>query len=281
MSEVSVPLSLLRCSSESAPSKPVWEKYLTLARRRHSITLQNYDRLEATNYEGEKLGTIVITSHINGKVDERNIHRGYFRILDSLAADVVHGDANPLMRVVFRQAYAEQLIDMFVDEMPAPGLLSHRWRSAVLNPMLQRQLHGFGDDDPDGLRVHFESLSPVDQRLFYLKNDPLGESNRDLLRRSIMHVTTARWHLGLADVPDMSPEWFRKCEDATSKLIQIHQKHGYREEWLEYQDVVCRAENLLQHYSSECWVRYGRPFNQSEFQLLTGEDCSSVLVRQE
>jgi len=180
----------------------------------------------------------------NPSFSEHQIHRGYFRILDSLAVDIEHGNVNTLMGVVFRQAYAEQIIDKFVGELPGPSRFPSRWRSAVLNPILQRQLHGFGDNDPSRLKTHFNTLPQPAQTSFYLEYDPLHPSMLPRLQKGIMHVTVARWHLGLIDRTYLSEDWYRSCEEATGELIFIYQKHGHSDQWRKQQAKVLLKEGL-------------------------------------
>ena len=194
--------------------------------------------------EGEESKT---TTHL--------IHRGYFRILDSLEADITHGNVNKLMRVVFRQAYAEQIIDKFVEQLPIPStnpILLPRWRSSVLNPILQRQLNGFGDDDPSRIERHFRGLSDEEKELFYLMADPLAIGNIEArLRQGIMHVTTARWHLGLSHEDNYSKERFKECEKDTCELIRISRAHGFGAEWEKRRAEVLEKEHTSSHYVCE------------------------------
>ena len=195
------------------------------------------------------------------------IHYGYLRLLDSLEADIKHAEVNTLMSVVFQQAYAEQIIDKFVDQLPEPGALAalqSRWRSSVLNPILQRQLSGFSGDNPRRIEKHFSTLSLQEQELFYLQNDPLDCSPPALgrLMLGVMQVTNARWHLGLVNGIDYSKVRFQKCEEATNRLIAAMDNNQVGV-WEKLQVEIVKTENLRCYhgliYNEEVWFIY-RPF---------------------
>ena len=129
------------------------------------------------------------------------IHTGYARILAGLQADISHGRINTSGMTLFRQTYAEKIFDEVATELKTAygdgtAELGYRWRSEVLNPLLQRQLQGYPDHEAPMLAKHFEGFTgsalstAIDN--FYFAKDPLAPENQRALRRGVLYVTEYR-----------------------------------------------------------------------------------------
>jgi hypothetical protein len=91
---------------------------------------------------------------------------------------------------MFRATYLIKVPDCFADELQRfagkPTMSPVRFRSQVLNPILQRQRQGVYDHEPGMVKVDAgETLSAA--AAYYLKVDPLEPRRIDDLRRAILY----------------------------------------------------------------------------------------------
>lgn len=192
------------------------------------------------------------------------IHRGYARVLAGLKADIVQGGSNSSGNALFRRTYAEQILDQLAVEVknfmgPRRLRLGPSWRSGVLNPLLQRQLHGYPDHEAPMLAKLFQGkrgqslTTAVDT--FYLSKDPLAADMQPELRRGILYVTEYRWFLGTTKSMRSDPEHFQECQDDTKLLYEqlacSSQSSESESELLQEFEVPLIAGELLEGFYRE------------------------------
>jgi hypothetical protein len=150
--------------------------------------------------------------------------------------------------------YAQKIIDALVDELtergPTQGDL--RWRSRVLNPILQRQLHGYMDHEPQMLATEFGDLEGEALKkavnTFYLSRDPLHPSEQFSFREGVLYVTQARW--GLAVSSDVTKLWdsshYKLCMKNTCSLLR-HLGEGGKD-ITDVEAAVIMEEGIVDHF---------------------------------
>jgi len=99
-------------------------------------------------------------------------------------------------------AYAEETLDAFGKELFGAKIVDPAaFRSKVLNPVLQRQLHGVPSHYTPAVRGAVAGGDrPVtirDATVFYLKNDPISPTMIPSYRRNCVYIPEVRWHLGV------------------------------------------------------------------------------------
>lgn len=152
--------------------------------------------------------------------------------------------------------YAQQVIDTFADELFSRRHVEGglKWRSRVLNPILQRQLQGMGHESL--LSAHFIGLEgkelneAIDE--FYLHRDPLQPSQQNTLRWGVIYATDARWSLTVSTNPQMIGDecHYNQCRIHTRSLIKTLVYKGADSEELENLEVaVVVSENIDHHFS--------------------------------
>lgn len=129
----------------------------------------------------------------------RRLPRPYIRLICQFQAEDEHGDYDNTHEAKRRQSYARRVLDHFgveLEEYNGPG---NHFRSKVLTPILQR--HVCGVSDSSGLGVYCAiprsnlDISITDATAFYLSNDPVDPRNAPTLRRNLIYIREARWHL--------------------------------------------------------------------------------------
>ena len=148
-------------------------------------------------------------------------------------------------------------MDHFSSEIIASGVKdSVAWRSHVLNPILQRQLHGYSDYDGHMLSKHFEGKrgEDLDHLVyeFYLKVDPLDPQQQPLLRRSILYITEARWFLGRSGSgSDDCVERYSACFKRTLELFLLLKDQKPEPIKLQHFELDIIVEEKLESYFLE------------------------------
>ena len=129
----------------------------------------------------------------------RMLPRPYIRLICQFQAEDEHGDYDNTYEAQRRQSYARRVLDqlgMELERFNGPG---NHFRSKVLTPILQR--HVCGVSDSSGLGVYYAIPRPDDDisithaTAFYLRNDPVDPRNAPTLRRNLIYIREARWHL--------------------------------------------------------------------------------------
>lgn len=131
--------------------------------------------------------------------------------------------------MLLRAAYAQKLIDALAAELITRGPKGEnlRWRSRVLNPLLQRQLHGYIDHESMMLSSHFRGnhAKHISEAVgeFYLARDPLCPAEQISLRWGVIYVTNARWSLAVSENPELLTDLdhYERSRENTSKLLEM------------------------------------------------------------
>ena len=236
--------------------------YLTLPRRRYTVVAPYTPQ---HSFPEEIIEPYAITIHdiTTTTTTTHDIHPGYARLLSSLIADIGHGGRNRHWGVRCGMKYAERILDHFSAELiqsqVTNGLI---WRSSVLNPILQRQFHGYSDGDGHMFPRHFpcagkaelDYLMKLDYRVdeFYLKADPLAPQEQPVLRRNILYITEARWFLG-KDKAKEGNAFYAACGERTNTLWrQLCKQQPESSELQGFEVDIIVEERLEQHFRGDC-----------------------------
>jgi hypothetical protein len=140
------------------------------------------------------------------KVTWYKIHRGYYRVLKGFLKeiDLAYSEGANDQACLFRGVYLLKILDHFTNELRERNTEDESsWRSRVLNPLLQRQLHGICDQDSGKIRrqVGSDAAAAAAAAAFYLTLDPLDPDMIPRLLYGILHVSPVRWSLGYIHRP--------------------------------------------------------------------------------
>lgn len=131
-----------------------------------------------------------------GDAEEYEIHCGYRPFLLGLIREIEFMTEDKLSthNCLFRAVYLIMVLDQFAEElndayMPVP----ERWRSRVLNPLLQRQLRGVSDHEPEAVKNEVGDTLEASAQ-FYLTLDPLDPTLSGRLRKNILYI----WHVRMS-----------------------------------------------------------------------------------
>ena len=107
---------------------------------------------------------------------------------------------------LFRGTYVTKVLDRFGDELQhrPKNQAKTRFRSKVLNPILQRHLRGLTDYEAACVEEAVGKTTTA-SGMFYLKQDPLDESNRIAMMHNSLYVWPIRnsyVHSGKDELPD-------------------------------------------------------------------------------
>ena len=156
----------------------------------------------------------------------RYIPTPYVRLVSQFMHENYHGLASFTYEAQRRGSYAGRVLEALGVELDAcPTLVNdgpdaRKWRSTVLTPILQRHIYGIpdtiaswvhsgilcvlkdppsddnsGDDDDEDDDERELTISDVTK--FYLGTDPLDPSVIPTLRRNLVLIREARWHLAV------------------------------------------------------------------------------------
>jgi hypothetical protein len=93
------------------------------------------------------------------------------------------------------------MLDELALELERDGECGSNFRSKVLTPVLQRQIHGIPNTYAPSARSALMnlqgSITITDATMFYLGEDPLDPKNIPTFRRNLIYSREARWHLSL------------------------------------------------------------------------------------
>ena len=130
-----------------------------------------------------------------GNAEEYEIHRGYRPFILGLIREVefMTRDKIKTHNCLFRGVYLIKVMDLFAEELKGAHMVTARWRSRVLNPLLQRQLRGVSDHEPEAVRNEVGNTLEA-SAAFYLTHDPLNTALTGKLRRNILYI----WHVRLS-----------------------------------------------------------------------------------
>ena len=190
------------------------------------------------------------------------IPKGYERVLGGLRADVKRAAKDNSGITLFRASYAQAVLDQFAAELRSTKKpsdeLGKGWRSIVLNPLLQRQLHGYPDNEAPMLGKHFEGLEGADLETavnaFYLSRDPLAPEEQPALRRGILYITEARWFLGAGAQIREDDAHYESCKRNTDELYDRLAESGDDSQdggLQEFELVTISGEFLEKYYKQD------------------------------
>ena len=183
----------------------------------------------------------------------RYIPAAYIRLLHQLHNESRCGTDSLIYEAQRRASYAGRVLDAFGEELELypeledDGPEAKAWRSAVLTPILQRQIYGIPDTvtswvhegilcalvDPsadDGSNNNNENVGEDDNTVltiahatrFYLSSDPVDPDVIPILRRNLVLTREMRWHLAITlnkfSVDDM--EFFVTTVENQDRLLE-------------------------------------------------------------
>lgn len=142
----------------------------------------------------------------------------YAQLLHQLCTEIGHAHTNTAHEAQRRAAYAEQVTDLFGDEiysrrdLSRPGNAASSWRSKVMTPIIQRQIAGVPDaylpalhagvldpenDDPevDDDTCVSREMTIAEATTFYLDADPADPALIPEYRRNLLYSRELRWYL--------------------------------------------------------------------------------------
>jgi hypothetical protein len=188
-----------------------------------------------------------------------HIPAAYHQIVCQLVAEIDLGKRTSQHEVRRRETYAREVLDAFGRELEGfrsfskPAMVG--FRSAVLTPILQRQLSGVPDAYTPS--VHRAIMGSRDKPTieaatrFYLSDDPTDPENIPNYRRNLLSVQEARWHLGrvLGNAPPLAEDEvhveyynrFLEDHDSIMAAINKHGYEGYNEDGIPYLTQVERS----------------------------------------
>ena len=143
----------------------------------------------------EGTGIVNPTERQLGKAIHHVIHAGYRPCLTAFIREVefMVKDQDSSRNCLFRGTYLTMVLDRFADELEdRPRLQAKtRFRSKVLNPVLQRLMRGITDYEVSSVRAAVGDTSEGSAAL-YLGKDPLDKPNRITMLRNSSYVWPVR-----------------------------------------------------------------------------------------
>jgi hypothetical protein len=148
----------------------------------------------------------------------RYIPTPYVRIMHQLYHEYYHAGDCPIYEAQRRGSYAARVLDAFgveldgCSDLETDGPHAGKWHSAVLTPILQRQIYGIPDTVASWVHhgiLHIlygppaegnnndRDLTISDITRFYLATDPLDPNIIPTLRQNLIWTREARWHLAV------------------------------------------------------------------------------------
>jgi len=122
----------------------------------------------------------------------------YAQLLAQLIAEDDHSDHDNGHESLRRQAYARQVLDAFGREIRRYTGEGIHFRSAVLNPILQRYRQGVPDAYAPAVSdaISGDGRPTINEATqFYLAVDPVDSARSSEYRRNLVYIPEARWYL--------------------------------------------------------------------------------------
>ena len=120
----------------------------------------------------------------------RRLLAGFIREIDFMIEDQLKTH-----NCLFRAVYVQKVLDAFAEEIQTPNRrITPRWRSRVLNPILQRQLRGVNDMESESIKSQVGSTID-DATAFYLMLDPLHPDHIPAMVHNILYIWPVRLSL--------------------------------------------------------------------------------------
>lgn len=190
-----------------------------------------------------------------------NVPVPYARLTQQFLLEDQHGESNAGHEAYRRQVYAGKVLDAFAVELNEYDGTQEAFRSSVLTPILQRQVHGI----PDGYAPVIERSMNKDfnRRLvtigeateFYLAMDPVHPSCISSYRRNLLYNREARWHLnhlvGTVDINSIEDfEWSLEHHDLILENVSKRDAKGIPKLNATEVQVIC-FEDLDDYFPTE------------------------------
>ena len=170
---------------------------------------------ERTKSNGKKLETDEKTELTKKYV----IHAGYRRYLAGFLREIdfVKTDRFKSHNALFRMAYLVKTLDLFALELEhTTKLLPRRFRSRVLNPLLQRQLRGLNDNEALMAKAQIPTLAAAAE--FYLTLDPVGKATEEMWQRGFIYIWPVRMSFSLLHSPGEEEQYDEGLESTLALL---------------------------------------------------------------
>lgn len=124
----------------------------------------------------------------------------YVQLIGQLVAEDEHASKNRSIEALRRRSYARRVLDKVGEELSGRSEDGFRFRSTVLNPILQRYLRGVPDSYTPSIRAAIsgdEEPTIRDVTAFYLARDPIDIDNVETYIRNLLYIPESRWYYGV------------------------------------------------------------------------------------
>lgn len=181
-----------------------------------------------------------------------DVHPGYRRFLLGFLREIDFAGKDGLKshNALFREIYLLKILDLFAIELEnRPPTLFRRFRSRVLNPLLQRQLQGIPDHEAEMARMVIPT--PVAAAEFYLKLDPILHLCERMWQRGILYIWPVRMSFSLLRSPATEEGYksgLRNTKALLEKRIQAGDDYDEGDGLYEFELKVVRSEGLQSYF---------------------------------
>jgi hypothetical protein len=193
------------------------------------------------------------------------IHAGYRRVLAGFLREIDFTEEDEMKShvSVFRSTYLMIILDKFAKELAKVVIAApERFRSVVLNPLLQRQLRGIPDDEVMAVKLEV-GPSLADSAKFYLLKDPLDPHHVPVILRNLLYITTVR--MSLMYIGSCCPDGDNATEIAlhntghlSAERVKVSDETWEATRFSGYEVKIMELEGLLPYYShllvSGCFI---------------------------
>ena len=196
------------------------------------------------------------------------VHAGYRPCLTAFIREIdfmVKGQ-NSSHNCIFRGTYLIKVLDRFLDELEArPRLQAKtRFRSKVLNPILQRLMRGIIDYEASSVQVAVGDTSE-ESAAFYLGKDPLDESNRITMLHNSLYVWPVRNSYSFLEKGQVTQTAFDKTLNNTQFLNKVCSGDWTAGKLTETEMNVITDERLERIYGELIAMRVSTPWFLTNF----------------
>ena len=191
-----------------------------------TVTVRKVTRKRSMSYA--KRQTTDPTEAELGEPEEYQIHHGYRPFILGLLREIEFMTDGELTthNCLGRAVYLQEVMDEFAEELKAAFMVvPERWRSRVLNPLLQRQLRGVSDHEPAAVKSEVGDTLEA-SAAFYLTHDPLNPNLTNKLVRNLLYI----WHVRV------SLSFFGYCYEEGWDRTAIQNSQALLEHRSEYTD---------------------------------------------
>ena len=176
-----------------------------LSTRKYTIECQ-FDPASFLRWENDEVAGVTVykrfkvrnKSNTRARKKKVKIPAAYIRLIDMFNKLEEHGATNHSQEAQRRSSYAERMLEELGKEIWSTTVPGKKFRSMVLNPVMQRHRLGVpADYAPVVERVVSGKRIPTiqDAARFYLQDDPVDPATINSYRRNIIYISEARWHL--------------------------------------------------------------------------------------